>query len=192
MLDIKQLSVNSTWTLFLDRDGVINKKLPNNYVKNPSEFIFEEGVIHAIQRLSNLFGRIIVVTNQQGIGKGVMTAEMLEQVHTYLKFEVNRGGGKIDQIYYCPNLEEDNSICRKPNTGMAEQARRDFPEIDFKKSIMVGDSLSDMQMGKRVGMITVFIHQNTNLKMKEADLVCNSLYDFSNLLVPPKAAAFKK
>lgn len=176
-------NINKTWTLFLDRDGVINKKIPNDYVKNIADFVFEEGAIHAVTELSKFFGRIIVVTNQQGIAKGLMTAEMLEILHTYMKSEISKQEGKIDQIYYCPNLEEDNSICRKPNTGMAEQARRDFPEIDFKKSIMVGDSLSDMQMGKRVGMFTVFINKDKTLKMKEADLICSGLLDFYKIVL---------
>ena len=182
MEQLKNLSINKTWTLFLDRDGVINKKLPNDYVKTISEFVFEDGAIAAVQQLGEVFGRIIVVTNQQGIGKGLMTVEMLDSVHDYMNHKINQAGGKISQIYYCPNLEKENSNCRKPNTGMAEQARKDFPEIDFKKSMIVGDSISDLQMGKRVGMLTCYIHPQPELKIKEADLITPSLWDYSQLI----------
>lgn len=179
-------TINKTWTLFLDRDGVINKKLEGDYVKKIAEFEFEYLALEAIEQLTSLFGRTLVVTNQQGIGKGIMTHDMLKEVHNYMQSEVINKGGKIDSIYYSPTLAEDNSIYRKPNTGMAEEARRDYPEIDFKKSIMVGDSLSDMQMGKRVGMFTVYINENENLQLKEADLVCKSLWDFSQIITKAK------
>lgn len=174
--------IDESWTLFLDRDGVINKKLPNDYVKHITDFHFEDGARAAIQQLAEIFKRIIVVTNQQGIGKGLMTVEMLDAVHEYMNVGIAETGGKINRIYYCPNLAKDNAICRKPNTGMAEQARRDFPEIDFKKSIIVGDSISDLQMGRRVGMLTCYIHSSTDSGVKEADIICPSLWNFSQLV----------
>lgn len=180
-MNLNKLNIDKTWSLFLDRDGVINKKLPNDYVKSISEFEFEEGAVEAIQYFSKLFGRIFVVTNQQGIGKGIMTKEQLEQVHQYMQNEVILAGGNFDKIYYCPHLAEEKSSCRKPNTGMAEQARSEFSEVDFKKSIMIGDSISDMQMGKRAGMFTVFIN-NEKRFMKEADLICGSLREFESLV----------
>lgn len=104
-----------------------------------------------------MFQRIVVVTNQQGIGKGKMTESQLHQVHDYLLHHVVKAKGLIDKIYYCPTLKTEEPLCRKPNTGMGLQAQSDFPEIDFKKSIIVGDSISDMEFGKRLGMKTVFI-----------------------------------
>ena len=91
-----------------------------------------------------------------------------------MELELGKAGAQLDKIYYCPELAESNASCRKPNTGMAEEARKDFPEIDFKKSIMIGDSLSDMQMGKRVGIVTIFI-TNEEVVMKEADFQFKSL-----------------
>lgn len=175
-MNLNNLNIDRTWTLFLDRDGVINKKLPNDYVKNIEEFEFIEGAGEAISKLGSIFGRIVVVTNQQGIGKGLMTAQELNEVHDYMQSKLIEMGGKIDKIYFCPDLADSKSNCRKPNTGMAEEARNDFAEIDFKKSIMVGDSLSDMQMGKRVGMLTV--HVNSGNSIKEADLQVASLKEF--------------
>lgn len=180
-MDLKDLQIDKQWTLFLDRDGVINKKFENDYVKTVEEFEFIEGSEAAIAALNKLFGKTLVVTNQQGIGKGLMTKDDLKQVHRHMQEQLLPYGGKLDQIYYCPELAESNAICRKPNTGMAEEARRDFPEIDFKKSIMVGDSLSDMQMGKRVGMITVFVTPN-KVRLKEADYQVASLKELSDQL----------
>ncbi len=148
---------DKTWTLFLDRDGVINTRLIDDYVKSLNEFEFVEGVPQAIAQFTKIFGRIVVVSNQQGIGKGLMTKEMLDTIHNHLCEEVEKAGGKIDKIYYCPHLKKDRSILRKPNIGMGLLARKDFPEIRFKKSLMVGDSISDMEFGKKLKMKTVFI-----------------------------------
>ena len=147
----------SEWTLFLDRDGVLNKRIVGSYVRNWSEFEFLDGVLEAMPILARKFKYIFVVTNQQGIAKGIMTAEDLELVHQQMQLEVEAQGGRFDAIYYCPEHERTNPRCRKPNTGMAEQAQSDFSDIDFNKAIMVGDSVSDIEFGKRMGMQTIFI-----------------------------------
>lgn len=147
--------IDKTWTLFLDRDGVINEHRPEDYVKNETEFVWINGSKEAIRDLSKKFGRIAVVTNQQGIGKGMMTEYDLEKIHWKMQSEIEEIGGKIDRVYYCPHLANIQPKCRKPETGMAEQAKADFPEIDFSKSIMIGDSSSDIEFGSRLGMMTV-------------------------------------
>ena len=149
--------IDESWTLFLDRDGVINKRLPNDYVKNWPEFEFLEGFLSGLAKANTIFNTIVIVTNQQGIGKGKMTVEMLEAVHRQMLSRIEKSGGRIDKIYFCPDLKNTNPKCRKPEIGMAEQAKRDFPSIDFSKSIIVGDSASDLEMGKRVGMKRVFV-----------------------------------
>lgn len=149
--------IDNSWTLFLDRDGVINRKLDNDYVKKWSEFEFLPGVLEAIKYFSLTFGRIVVVTNQQGIGKGIYSHEDLSVIHSNMLSEIIVSGGRIDKVYYCPNLASDNSIDRKPNAGMALKAKLDFPEIDFRKSVMIGDSMSDMEFGKRMEMVTYYI-----------------------------------
>ncbi len=146
---------DTTWTLFLDRDGVINERIPNDYVKSVKEFSFFAGVPLALEKIEPIFGHIFIVTNQQGIAKGLMTTEDLAKVHRHMKKTIENLGGRIDKIYYCP--EKSPSPCRKPNTGMAEQAKRDFPTVDFSRSIMVGDSASDIEFGNRLGMFTVFV-----------------------------------
>lgn len=151
------LKIDHTWSLFLDRDGVINQRLPDDYVKSCEQFRFIEGVLDAFKIFSEKFGRIIVVTNQQGIGKGLMTSSELEKIHGMLKKSVSEAGGRIDKIYYSPFLATANHFSRKPSVGMGLKARRDFNDISFRKSIMAGDSLSDLVFGKRLGMKTVYI-----------------------------------
>jgi histidinol-phosphate phosphatase family protein len=151
------IATDASWTLFLDRDGVLNRRLPGAYVRHWEEFEWLPGVLNAWQLLSRHFGRIIIVTNQQGIGKGLMTDQELNAVHQQMKKEVGQAGGRIDQIYYCADLASKTNNCRKPAPAMAWKAKADFPEIDFSRSVMVGDSISDMAFGQRLGMYNVLI-----------------------------------
>jgi len=147
--------VNAEWTLFLDRDGVINQRVIGGYVTQPDDFILRTEIIEPLTIARRHFGRIIVVTNQQCIGKGLCSTEDVERVHQLMIDKFDKIGIKIDAVYYCPHTAEECCDCRKPNIGMALQAQHDFPEIDFTKSVMVGDSVSDMEFGKRCGMLTL-------------------------------------
>jgi D-glycero-D-manno-heptose 1,7-bisphosphate phosphatase len=142
--------------LFLDRDGVINIEKYKDYIHHWDEFTFYDGAVEAIAGLSQLFERVIIVTNQKGVGKGVTLVHNLETIHTNLRTDVEAAGGKIDAAFYCPDLD-DNSPNRKPNPGMAFQAKTAFPEIDFSQSLMVGNNLSDMHFGRNAGMKTAFV-----------------------------------
>jgi len=178
-----ELNIDKNWTLFLDRDGVINKKRENDYVKNWSEFSLSNRALEAISRLSSMFGKIIVVTNQRGVGKGIMSEMQLLSIHDKLTKAVNLSAGRIDKIYYCTDIYE-TSENRKPNIGMAIKAKTDFPEIDFRKSIMIGDSKSDMEFGKRLSMYTIYI---SKLELEEellklADYKCDSLFHAAKYL----------
>jgi len=170
--------------LFLDRDGVINKHLPGDYVKNIGQFEFLPGVLEAIVKFNQFFSRIVIVTNQQGIGKGLYTEEDLNMVHTFMLDKVKEAGGRIDAVYFCPSLEKNNDLCRKPNVGMGLQAKSDFPEIDFEQSVMIGDSLSDLQFGRNLGMFTIWISSDPGQKFNPdlVDLRMDSLKEVSNLL----------
>lgn len=168
--------IDKTWTLFLDRDGVINKKIENDYVKNWDEFSFIDGSLDAISSLSKVFGKIIIVTNQRGVGRGVMNEEDLASIHEKMIAEIKLNSGKIDKIYYCIEVSEF-AACRKPNVGMAVKALVDFPDINFNKSIIVGDSISDLMFGQKLGMRKFFIGKN-NEKF-EVDGKFNSLHEFS-------------
>jgi D-glycero-D-manno-heptose 1,7-bisphosphate phosphatase len=165
------LKIDKTWSLFLDRDGVINKRIVGGYVSSWDQFEFLTGVLDALKLLSGNFTRIFIVSNQQGVGKGLMTDDDVKALHFRMAEEIVKAGGKIDKTYYCPSLEEDHSIMRKPNIGMALKARKEFPGITFKQSVMVGDSISDMIFGKRLKMKTVLLSQDSSLIRKGADFI---------------------
>ncbi|HNR09242.1 MAG TPA: HAD family hydrolase [Saprospiraceae bacterium] len=143
--------------LFLDRDGVINRRLPGDYVKTWKEFDFLPGTLRALGLLRPYFDRILVVTNQQGIGKGKMTEADLANIHRNMKKVIRKSGGHIDRVYHCPDLESRQANCRKPNPDMGKWAKADFPEIDFDRSVMVGDTDMDLLFGKNLGMTTILI-----------------------------------
>lgn len=153
------LMIDNTWTLFLDRDGVINERLPDDYVKSIDQFRLIEGTLDALVIFTKLFNHIIVVSNQQGIGKGLMSLQELEKIHKHFEEQVIRSGGKIDKILVSPYLHSERHFTRKPAVGMGIMAKKEFRDISFRKAVMAGDSLSDMLFGKRLGMKTVFIGQ---------------------------------
>ena len=168
------------WTLFLDRDGVINKRLIADYVKDWKEFQFRDGTLEALAKFKEIFDQIIVVTNQQGIGKGLMTVQQLSQIHFEMLREIEKNQGRIDKIYFCPDLTTLANNCRKPNPVMALQAKKEFPAIVFSKSFMVGDSISDMQFGKNLGMTTVLVKSNfEDTQRIEGSEELKKLVDFS-------------
>lgn len=172
-------------TLFLDRDGVLNTRLPGEYVRHIGQFQLEPNVLKALAMLRKHFERMVVVTNQAGVGKGLMTLDDLDALHAVLLAEVRVAGGHIDAFYACTHDKSTACNCRKPATGMAYQALSDFPDIDFSQSWMVGDSVSDIQFGQALGMRTVLIEG----KVEDAEAIENlaapsdfrfsSLYDFA-------------
>ena len=179
MMDWKN-TIDNDWTLFLDRDGVINVRIIDGYVAKIEEFEFLPGVIEAFKIFKNKFNRIIVVTNQQGVGKGLMTEDDVKEVHDFMINEVENHDGKIDKVYFCPQLKSVPDNYRKPSPKMAYMAKEDFPEIDLSKSIMIGDMNSDVEFGNNAGMMTVFIGDN-ELKLIP-DGRFNSLYDFAKVI----------
>jgi D-glycero-alpha-D-manno-heptose 1-phosphate guanylyltransferase len=176
--------IDKSWTLFIDRDGVVNPEKKEDYIRNKKEFSFYNGVKDAFKKFSNLFGKIILVSNQRGVGRGLMTENDLAGIHDYMTTEVENAGGRIDKIYYCTSIDNKHPD-RKPNPGMAFHAKRDFPEIDFSKSVMIGNKLSDMLFGRNAGMYTVFAattHPDTPYLHPDIDLRVDSLADFANTL----------
>lgn len=149
--------IDSTWTLFLDRDGVINVDNIHGYILNWEEFKFYPGVLEAMATFAPLFHKIVLVTNQRGVGKGVMSKEDLTRIHDNMLSEMIKNGGRMDAIYYCDATTNDHPN-RKPNPGMAHEAKKQFPSIDFAKSIMVGNTSGDMEFGRAIGAYTVYIH----------------------------------
>jgi histidinol-phosphate phosphatase family protein len=178
--------VGPDWTLFLDRDGVINRRIPNDYVKTWEEFSFLPGVLEAIEIFGMYFSRIFIVTNQAGIEKGIMTHESLKEIHDQMLEYISYNGGHIDEVYYCPFTSLSDPLCRKPNPGMALEAQKDFPEIRFEKSVMIGDSDSDIVFGNNLGMRTILVGNkgdNTFGSLRSIpDCKLDSLSDYAHYL----------
>lgn len=176
--------IDNSWTLFLDRDGVINVEIRGDYVNHWKDFNFYPGAAEGIAKLRTYFYHIIVVTNQRGIARGRTRETDLIEIHQNLMQSIEDLGGKIDRIYFCPDMDAA-SPNRKPQPGMAYQAKNDFPNIDFNRSIMVGNTLSDMRFGKNLGMFTVFIpstHPELSAEHPDIDIVIESLQQLSELI----------
>lgn len=177
-------TIDASWTLFLDRDGVINNEVHLKYVNNWEEFDMYEGVLEAFKIFNEKFGLILIITNQRGVAKGITKAEDLSIIHENMTADIVESGGRIDKIYFCTDME-DTSANRKPNPGMALQAKIEFPSIDFSKSIMIGNTLGDMGFGRNAGIaINVFLPTT-----KPETIIPNPLIDlvFSSLLQVAKA-----
>ena len=182
-MPFKLSDVNSNWTLFLDRDGVINVEKKDDYVKSWNEFQFYDESLLALPILAYKFATIVVTTNQKGIGKGLMSTNDLLEIHSNMQSKIQEVGGRIDHIYFCHDLDND-SPNRKPQPGMAFQAKQQFPNIIFEQSIMVGNRTSDMHFGRNAGLHTVFLattHPETPYPNPIID------YRFDNLLTFAKS-----
>lgn len=172
-MTLQELHIDNSWTLFLDRDGVINIKRDNDYVKRWEEFEFLDGTLTALKELTNVFGKIVITTNQRGIAKGLYSEQDFADITSKMLAQIEKAGGKIDAVFFCPHMgTEEYCNCRKPKAGLALQAKDAFPEINFKKSILIGDSASDIEFGKRCGMVTIQVNY---LKKAGADFHFRSL-----------------
>jgi D-glycero-D-manno-heptose 1,7-bisphosphate phosphatase len=174
--------IDNTWTLFLDRDGVINHEKHKDYIHTWDEFRFYDGVKEAIAVFAGKFRYIIVITNQRGIGKGVTRRSDVELIHKNMSAEIESAGGRIDAVYFCPDIDE-SSPDRKPNPGMGLQAIKDLPLIDLHNAIMVGNTISDMQFGRNLGVKTIFLpttRPEVDLSDERIDEVYPSLIAFAN------------
>ena len=169
----KNVPVNSTVTgavkklptaVFLDRDGVINKKIEMDYVKKWEEFKFLPGAISAIKFLNDNKIPVYLITNQSGIGRGMMTSEDLNSVHNKMKSALKIQGAHFDDVFVCPHAPEKNCDCRKPKAGLLLQAKKKYPDIDFKSSWFIGDSQSDVEVGMTVGCRTYLIKKGESLR----------------------------
>lgn len=170
--------VNDGWTLFLDRDGVINRRIVDGYVTSWDEFVFLPGVLEAMEVLAQRFKYIVVITNQQGVGKGLMTMEQVDDIHDRMCTEIEAHHGRIDGILVCPQLASEPDNYRKPDPAMAYAAQDIYPGIDLGKCIMVGDGATDIEFGRNAGVYTVFIGDEN----PSADDSFASLYDFAKSL----------
>jgi D-glycero-D-manno-heptose 1,7-bisphosphate phosphatase len=166
-------------TVFLDRDGVLNRRAPEgDYVKSPDELEVLDGVVDGVRLLNERGLLVLVVTNQRGIALGRMSASDLERVHAKLRARLAAGGARLDAIYHCPHAE-NSCDCRKPLPGLFVRAQRDHPEIDFARSAVVGDSRIDMMAAARIGARGVLLGTDEIPGVEHAA----SLFEAANLLV---------
>lgn len=133
----------------LDRDGVLNFESAA-YIKTPDEWIPIPGSIEAVARLSKAGNKIVIATNQAGVGRGLFTLSTLEKIHHKMISLIESRGGKIEKIYFCPHVPADNCDCRKPKPGMLLQIQKDF-NLKSTEMIFIGDSDRDYQAAKAVG-----------------------------------------
>lgn len=144
-------------TLFLDRDGVLNRLLPGDYVRSWSQWEWMPGVLGELARWSAKFRHIVLVTNQRGVGKGLMTDADLSRIHARMMTEILEAGGRIDLILACTALSEEDPR-RKPNPGMFQETQALFPDIDAKSSVLLGDSPSDAAFAANCGMRFILLN----------------------------------
>lgn len=144
-------------TVFLDRDGVINRNPPNRgYVKTWAEFAFIPNARRAIRELTESGYRIFVITNQSGIGRGLYTEETVEDIHRRMVIEITKAGGKIDDVYCCPHHPDAGCECRKPKPGMLKRAAQEH-NINLSSAYLIGDFTTDISAGKRAGTSATFL-----------------------------------
>jgi D-glycero-D-manno-heptose 1,7-bisphosphate phosphatase len=149
--------------VFLDRDGVLNRKVPEGvYVGEWAQFEWLPGAVEAVGLT------VIVVSNQRGIALGRLTTVQLERVHAKMQDHLARSDARLDAIFYCPH-DRGECHCRKPDTGLFEQAFERFPQANAGNSVVIGDSLSDIQAGQRLGMKTIFIQGEPDRQKAGAD-----------------------
>ena len=167
-------------TVFLDRDGVLNRKMPEGlYVTSWSEFLPLPGVPQAIGRLNRAGLRVIVVSNQRGIALGLYTSDIVRKLHAALQSWLQSQGAHIDAFFFCPH-DKLQCNCRKPLPGLFDQASAVFPEIAAESSVMIGDSLSDIEFGHSLGMATLFLEGNPQLQKPGTD----AARELANLCFP--------
>jgi len=164
--------------VFLDRDGVINRKAPQGlYITRWEEFQFLPGVAEAIALLNKANFSVFAVTNQRCVAKGLLTVNELESIHKRMCQELAAGGGMITEVYYCPHETHTTCSCRKPAPGMLLTAARAH-EIDLTESWMIGDSDSDTEAGRKAGCKTVRISNGDDEPGNgDADILARSLLD---------------
>ena len=150
----KKLLESDADTLLIDRDGTINVRIPGDYVRTWQQFKFINGILEEFPKWAAKFKRIIVVTNQRGVGRGLMSDEALAQIHSNMMQAVVEAGGRIDAILACTATEDDDPR-RKPNPGMYHEAKQLFP--DMERAIMLGDSQTDAAFAQNAGIDCILL-----------------------------------
>lgn len=170
MADILRKTLPCTLhTVFLDRDGVLNEKMPEGqYVTSWSEFKVLPGAAEAVGRLNRAGLRVVVISNQRGVALGLYTASDVEAIHAEFQRVLRAHGAHIDAFYFCPHDKKECN-CRKPLRGLFDEAVAKFPKITAATSVMIGDSLSDIEFGKRLEILSIFIQGDPTTRRSGSD-----------------------
>lgn len=136
------------WCLFVDRDGVLNRQVIDDYVRSWAAFEWLPGALTALVALSSWAPYVVVVTNQQGVGKGLMSEDDLGDIHERMRQQVVAAGGRVDEVLVCPHLEADRCRCRKPRPGLPLAWLQERPWIAPERCVVVGDTWRDIAMGR--------------------------------------------
>lgn len=148
---LSEISILPYDTLLLDRNGTINVHLVGGYVKHWDKFEFIPGILSAMPRLAQHFRHIFIVTNQRGVGKGLCSEEELKQIHNMMVSEINSAGGRIDGVYYCTSLTEEDKR-RKPGRCMFDDILKEYPDVKPLRTLMVGDGDVDLEFAQNSGI----------------------------------------
>lgn len=170
------------WCLFLDRDGVINRRIAGDYVRDWQQFEWLPGAQAAVRILRQWAPHLVVVTNQQGVGKGLMSLDDVGAIHARMADELAEGGTSVDAFQVCPHLASEGCMCRKPHPGMVVDWLGGHPDNESMLSVVVGDSASDLELARNVAVITggcVAVHITNGGAQGDADLCFASLLDFA-------------
>jgi D-glycero-D-manno-heptose 1,7-bisphosphate phosphatase len=163
-MTIEQMDASRIRNVFLDRDGVLNRKMPEGaWVTDWGQFQWLPGAVEAMARLRRAGMTVMVVTNQRGVALGLFTLDMLELIHGNMQSSLAKKGAGPVAIYACPH-DVGECSCRKPDVGLFEQALHDFPEANASNSVVIGDSQTDIEAGRRMGMKTIFIQGEPDLQ----------------------------
>ncbi|MFN3551147.1 MAG: D-glycero-alpha-D-manno-heptose-1,7-bisphosphate 7-phosphatase [Endomicrobiia bacterium] len=163
--------------IFLDRDGTII--VDKVYLNDPQDIEFFDGVIDGLKKLVEKNFKLVIVTNQSGVARGLVNIENLNKIHQKILEILNSNGVDVYKIYFCPHLPEENCSCRKPKTGMVKEIEH---LIDKEKSFMVGDKEIDVEFGKNLGIRTILISNDKNIQSK-AEFVVKNFLEAVNIIL---------
>jgi D-glycero-D-manno-heptose 1,7-bisphosphate phosphatase len=168
----------------IDRDGTVN--IEKHYLSSPDQIELFPETVAGIKLLQSLGLRVVIVTNQSGVGRGYFDLTRLKEIHNRLRANLNEAGASIDAIYFCPHLPEDECECRKPLGKMARRAAKEFA-ADLSESFVIGDKICDIELGKNVGAVTILVRTGYGTATEreaqiEADYVVENLFEAANLI----------
>ncbi len=179
--------------VFIDRDGVINRdgseKTEHGYIIKWEDFEFLPGVLEGFKKFKDNGFKCVIVTNQQCVGKELITEEGLEEFMNKIALEVKKSGGEIAGIFYCPHLEEELCDCRKPQSGLFHKARKELNIESFEGRYYIGDSERDVLAGKGAGLKTILVltghskREDVDSWEFKPDHICENLLEAADLII---------